>query len=94
MISRVKRARFGIENVGQPETVTITETFQMRSVTVHCPVAGLARALGTSSLVSRAPGITMRRTLAKNWFTHEKNSSAGALHVLVHFLDVLSTTTT
>ena len=32
MISGVKSARFGIENVGQPETVTITETLQMSSV--------------------------------------------------------------
>ena len=32
MISGVKRARFGIENVGQPETVTITETLRMSSV--------------------------------------------------------------
>ena len=28
----VKSARFGIENVGQPETVTITETLRMSSV--------------------------------------------------------------
>ena len=32
MISGVKSARFGIENVGQPETVTITETLRMSSV--------------------------------------------------------------
>ena len=31
-ISGVKRARFGVENVGQPETVTITETVRMSSV--------------------------------------------------------------
>ena len=32
MISGVKSARFGIENVGQPETVTITQTLRMSSV--------------------------------------------------------------
>ena len=38
MISGVKRARFGIKNVGQPETVKITETVRMSSVlpTVLC----------------------------------------------------------
>ena len=65
MISGVKSARFGIENVGQPEAVTITETLRMSSVT-QCPVAGLARALGISSLVSRAPGITIPRTSTNN----------------------------
>ena len=64
-INGVKRARFGVENVGQPETVTITETVRMSSVT-QCPVAGLARALGISSLVSRAPGITIPWTSTNN----------------------------
>ena len=32
MISRVKSARFGIQNAGQPETVTITETVRKSSV--------------------------------------------------------------
>ena len=93
MIIGVKSARFGIQNVGQPETITTTEAVRMSSVTQY-PVAGLARALGISSLVSRALGITIPRTSTNDWFTHEKNSSAGALHVLVHFFDVLSTTTT
>ena len=44
----------------------------------HCPVAGLARALGISSLVSLDPGFTIPRTSTNNWSTHEKNSSAGA----------------
>ena len=80
MISGVKSARFGIENVAQPETVTITETLRMSSVfptlftknpnvpfkmficfrATHCPIAGLARALGISSLVSRVPALQYR----------------------------------
>ena len=50
--------------------------------------------LGPCSLVSWAPGITIPWTSINNWFTHVKNSSAGALHVLVHFFDFLPTTTT
>ena len=47
----------------------------------QCPVAGLARASGISSLVSRDPGFTIPRMSTSNWFTHEKKRFAGALHV-------------
>ena len=57
----------------------------MSSVPLY-PAAGFARALGISSLISWAPGITTPWTSINYWFTHKKKKLCGCITRFSTFL--------